>query len=126
MRISPAALCVVLLTGSAAKAQEPASDPALRSVRAALLNPGSLVFTIPPATPDLNPPPMKLGPLTVVTPQTPGEVGRISVPVGELVMRAVNATSRAWKQHQERVIRERVEREVQAIEARIAADSARQ
>src|SRR5262245_8533052 len=122
MRVASASIGMLLL-GSAAIAQDvTASDADVRAIRSSLLKPAPLVFTIPAPPPDLNTPTMKLGPLTILPSDTHGEILKIQIPIGDYVMRTVRATSRAWKQHQERIIRKRIQQELRDVEAQIAAN----
>src|SRR5262245_15277963 len=122
MRMAFATIGVLLLALAAIAQDATASDADIRAIRSSLLKPAPLLFTIPAPVPDLNAPTMKLGPFTILSPDTHGDVLKLQIPIGEYVMRTKRAISHAWKQHQERTIRKRVQQELRDVEAQIAAN----
>jgi hypothetical protein len=81
------------------------------------------IIPVPPTQPkliirteDLFPlTPQRMGVLTLVQPQTNGEVVRISIPIGELTMKSVRAISDAHRKRIERKVDERIAKELQQI-----------
>jgi hypothetical protein len=63
------------------------------------------------------PNPTRLGFLTLVPPDTNGEMVKVVVPVGDLISRAARGVSSTRRRRAERQIRERVSRELMAIQA---------
>ena len=61
--------------------------------------------------------PARLGRLTLVPPQTSGEVVRVSIPIGELVSRGARTISAANRRHAERKADERVRKDLERFVA---------
>src|SRR5687767_11758678 len=59
----------------------------------------------------------RLGFLTLVPPGRPGEIVRVRVPIGELVMRGPHALARAKRRHAERAAREETARFLAGLHA---------
>jgi hypothetical protein len=110
------ALAIISL-GASVAAQQADSPTSVERVRRALDNsqPSRLTSAILPGgtAPDTR----RLGPLTLVPPQTNGEFVRIVVPVGGLAMRAVNAVAAAQHRRAEGRAHDEVERALQNFQA---------
>ena len=103
-----------LCTVATVWAQQPESS-SLQRVRASLQNPP---IQSKPFTPLWSEPgPKRIGILTLTAPQHPGEFVRVSLPVGDLVTRAVRGVGAAKHRRAERKAREEVQRVMLAIEA---------
>jgi hypothetical protein len=91
-----------------------AQEPSLEKFSIALQQPASIFGAIPLTT---EPPPVrrKLGPLTLVHPEMRGEFVRVSIPVGELISRAVDRIRTAAVRRQEAAARREVEAALQAF-----------
>src|SRR5690349_13596012 len=77
-----------------------AQESSLDKIRISLQQPAPVSGTTPlPTHP--GPLPRKLGPLTLVRPETRGEFIRVSIPVGELISRAVEHMRAAATRRQE-------------------------
>ena len=88
---------------------EPVSPSSVERVRAALMSsPPSLVI---PSVPDER----RLGVLTFVPPDAPGEFVRVRVPIGAFAVQAAHAVAAAHHRRQERAAREEVARELAAF-----------
>lgn len=85
-------LAVAFATSATAQQREPAVS--LESLRAALQKSPQSPILIP-AFPWVAPNPRRLGMLTVVPPDTNGEIVKVMVPVGELFTRAARGISNA-------------------------------
>ena len=96
-------------------AQQPESSSAPQRVRLSLQNP-SIQSTLTAPGWD-QPGRTRIGILTLVPPQHRGELVRVSVPVGDLVTRAVRSVVAARQRRAERKAREEVQRVVRQIEA---------
>jgi hypothetical protein len=122
MRIlaSTSALMVLLCVVSVG-AQQGNSSASVERVRRALESsqkPNLTISILPPWT---APAPTRLGILTLVPPETNGQIVSVGVPVGELVMRAVHTVS-AWQHRRaERKAHEEVERAFQDFQARVSS-----
>ena len=92
------------------------TDPSVSNIRAALESPQAII-NLPVWT---EPTPTRLGMLTLLPPQTPGEVVRVSVPIGEITTRAIRAIGDAQRRRTERKAREEVLGVLRAIEAQAA------
>jgi hypothetical protein len=93
-------------------------DASLERINLALQQPPGIVRGVPPLEID---PPKKLGIFTLVPPVKRGEMIRVSVPVGEMVMRAVNGVASANQRRKEAAARRRVEADLQRFRAAIQA-----
>ena len=100
------ASCVVATT---AAAQE--RDRSLERINLKLTQPSPVLDGVVPLERTV---PKKLGIFTLVEPQLRGEMIRVSVPVGELVMRAVRGTAAARHRRQASAAKRRVEAELKA------------
>jgi hypothetical protein len=119
MRIAAvgASFALVLGLATSAMAQQSGSPVSVESLRAALQkSPQSSILL--PALPWIAPNPTRLGMLTIVPPDTRGEIVKVVVPVGELFTRAARGVSNARRQRAERQARERVSRELLALSMR--------
>jgi hypothetical protein len=90
------------------------SDPSTERLRLALRDSTQSLMDIY-RVPD--PAPHRLGPLTVVPPGTPGELVRVSVPIGDLTMRAARAFSDMQRRRAERRASEEVQRAIRSLDA---------
>ncbi len=81
-------------------AQEP--DRSLERISLALQQP-------PPIVRGVGQVPKTVGIFTLVTPNGPGEMVRVSVPIGDLVSRALNGVAAANRRRQEAAARQTVE-----------------
>lgn len=104
MRGLPAVLLVSLVLPAPALAQE--RPLSLERIDLALQQP----FSIVPKTAHVDgSAPTKLGFFTFVQPVRPGEMVRVSIPIGELVTRAFRSVGAANQRRQEAAARRRVE-----------------
>ena len=85
-----------------------AQELSLERISVALRQPAPVFGATPVRT---DPPPVsrKLGPLTLVQPEMRGEFVRVSVPVGELISRAVDRIRTAAMRRQEAAARREVD-----------------
>jgi hypothetical protein len=97
-------LLVWLVCSAPVLAQE--RDRSLERIGLALQQPIAIVPGVVPFQEDL---PKKLGILTLVRPAMPGEIVRVSVPIGELVSRAFKGVAAANQRRQEAAARRKVE-----------------
>ena len=81
-------------------------DRSLKRIAFALQQPHSLIRGIDPVE---TAEPRTFGIFTFVRPELPGEFVRVSVPIGELVSRAVRGISELKQRRQEEAARRRVE-----------------
>ena len=96
-------------------AQQPESSASLQRVRVGLQNPP---IQSKPGIPLWSEPGRrKIGILTLTAPEHPGEIVRVSLPVGDLVTRAVRGVGAAKHRRAERKAREEVQRVILAITA---------
>jgi hypothetical protein len=106
------AVCFAPIFGlsTSAHAQQSESAGSVESLRAALQKwPPSILI---PALPWVAPNPRRLGILTLVPPDTNGEMIKVVVPVGELVSRAAHGVANAQRRRAEQRARENVSREL--------------
>ena len=96
-------------------AQQPESPSSLQRIRASLQNPPTQSRLSTPLWGE--PGPKRIGILTVVAPQLRGEIVRVSLPVGDLLTRAVRGVSAAKHRRAERKARAEVQRVIFEIEA---------
>lgn len=103
---------VVLLCVTPAAAQE--RDPSLTRI-------GLALEQLPALKTDLGPPtssfPKTFGIFTLVAPVKPGEMIRVSIPIGELTTRAFRGVAAANRRRQEEAARRKVAAELRAIGA---------
>lgn len=97
-------LLVWVVCGAPLVAQE--RDRSLERVSLALQQPIPVVPSVGQVESTL---PKTLGILTLVPPTRPGEIVRVSVPIGELVSRAFRSVAEANQRRQESAARRRVE-----------------
>jgi hypothetical protein len=81
-------------------------DRSLQRIDLALQQPSPIVRSFAPVE---RPSPKKLGIFTLVPPTSPGELIRVSVPIGELVARAFRGVAAANQRRQEVAARREVE-----------------
>jgi hypothetical protein len=111
---------MVLIVVADVCGQEANSSTTVERVRLALngsQRPGLTSPTLPPLT---EPAPTRLGILTLGPPQTNGQFVSVAVPVGDLVMRAVQTVSAAQHRRDERKAREEVRRALQDFQTHVA------
>jgi len=102
---------LIALAGSAPLlAQE--RDRSVERIGLALRQPSPFVLGVEPVE---RASPKKLGIFTLLPPTSRGEIVRVSVPVGELVMRAVGGIAAANRRRQEAAARRRVEAELRVF-----------
>jgi len=91
-----------------------AQELRLERISIALQQPAPVFGTTPVPT---DPPPVsrKLGPLTLVQPEMRGEFVRVSLPVGELISRAVDRVRTAAMRRQEAAARREVDAALRAL-----------
>jgi hypothetical protein len=112
------ALIVACCAGVSAQGPQPASPLSVEAIRAALQRSPQtpLVFR------DVVPPPefrrRQLGILTLVPPATNTQVVNVSIPVGDLTMRAARAFSDARHRRAEQAAERRVREDLRAFQAR--------
>jgi len=105
---------VVLVTPAAA--QRSASPVSLDAIRAALQRsapPLVIRSAVPP--PEVHS--TRLGVLTLMPPDTNGEIVKVAIPVGELTTRAIRAVARAQHRRAERAAERRVLEDLRAFQA---------
>ena len=104
MRGLPAVLLASLVLPAPALAQE--RDRSLERIDLALQQPSPIVRGVASVE---NASPARLGIFTLVQPILPGEMIRVSVPIGELVTRAFRGVAAANQRRQQAAARRRVE-----------------
>ena len=106
-----------MLIVQSAHAQEAEPDRSEERIKRALQNPQPIVFntTLPPLvdTPDLK----RIGIFTLEPPQANGQIIQIGVPIGALIMQAVNGIATAHHRRVERKAHEEVMRALADFEA---------
>ena len=102
-----------------ARAQPPGPPSSVESIRTALQSPRSPTTLQTPAIGLDAPLPRHVGVLTIVPPDTTGQFVKVSLPVGDLTMRATRAVAAARYRRAERDARE----EVRRVKASIVPDS---
>ena len=118
MRIAFFGVLFVLASGFALPGgAQTASPVSVESLRAALQKspPPSLLI---PTFPWVAPQPTRFGMLTLVSPDTNGEIVKVMVPIGDLVVRAAHGVSNARRRRAERHAREEVSRALRGFDAR--------
>ena len=93
-------------------------DRSLERIGLALQHPSPIVRDIPLFE---SPSPTKLGIFTLVPPTSRGEMIRVSVPIGELVMKAFTGVATANRRRQEAAARRRVKAELEWFAAQTRA-----
>jgi hypothetical protein len=93
-------------------AQQQADQPVPESLKQALQKPQALNLSFRPEQFWIDPKPTQFGILTVVPP-TDGKVVNLTIPIGELVMRASRAIAKARYQRAERQAHAEVQRALQ-------------
>ncbi len=108
MRKAAALTLAALFTSTPLLAQESDADASVERIRRALQAPPQIVLgrETPPVS--IGPGVKTFGIFTLATPQSDGEMVRVVVPVGELVMRAVSGVARAQHRRAERKARQEV------------------
>ena len=115
-----AAVGVLLFLVPSVRAQQPDSIVSLERVRLALeRSQQQPTLTSPTLQPWMAPAPIRLGILTLLPPQTDGQLIRVAVPIGDLATRAAHAVSSAQHRRAERKAGERVQRALQDFQARL-------
>jgi hypothetical protein len=113
MRAVALFMAVAFVAQAAHVGAQQANEPVPESVKENLQRPQTLNLTIQPEQFWTDAPkPTRFGILTIVPPAN-GEVISVSVPVGELVMRAAHAVGKAQYRRQERHAHEEVLRVLQ-------------
>jgi hypothetical protein len=109
---------VLLFLVSSVSAQQPNSAASVDRVRLALerLQEQPTTLTIPTLQPWTTPAPRRLGILTLIPPQTDGQLIRVGVPIGDLAARAARAVSSARHRRAERKASERVQRALEELQ----------
>ena len=117
MRIAfRAATFLAFLSATSAMAQQSAMPISVESLRGALQKKPQRSISIPDV-PWVSPTTTRLGMLTLVPPDTNGEVVKIVIPIGGLVSRAARGVSRARRDRAERRAHEEVSRALRDFEA---------
>ena len=88
-------------------------DPAFDRIRVALEQPRPIVRGVDPAESNL---PKTFGIFTFVPPTRPGEMVRVTIPIGELVSRAFKGVAAANHRRQEAAARRRVAADIKWFE----------
>jgi hypothetical protein len=99
-----AGLLVLLACPAPLLAQE--RDPALARISLALQQPTLIVRGVDPVE---RAAPKTFGIFTLLPPSAPGEIVRVSIPIGELVSRAFKSVAAANRRRQEEAARRKVE-----------------
>ena len=110
MRALAACTLMSLWGPAAVLAQE--RDRSLERIGLAIQQPAPLARDFQPPESDF---PRKLGDFTLVSPVLRGEVIRVSLPVGEYVMRAARGVASANRRRQEAAARRRVDAAISAV-----------
>jgi hypothetical protein len=118
--VGASAVVVISLVASVG-AQQPTSPASVERVRLALERSQQPKLANPTLPPWTTPVPTRLGVLTLVPPDIHGEMVKVIVPVGDLVMRAARAVSSAQHQRAETKAREEVQRALQDFQAQLSA-----
>ena len=117
MRIAfRAATFLAFFFATSAMAQQSATPISVESLRAALQKTPQRSILIPDG-PWVSPTTTRLGMLTLVPPDTNGEVVKVVIPIGGLVSRAARGVSRARRDRAERGAHEQVSRALRDFEA---------
>ncbi len=111
MRRLSAGLLIATVWSSSTLAQE--QDRSLERISIALQPPAPIVGDI--ALPDTSTAPIKFGIVSFVQPTLPGEMVRVSIPIGELVSRAFKGVAAARQRRQEAASRREVEAALKAF-----------
>ena len=111
MRRLAAGLVIVSVWPSTLLGQE--RDSSLERISIALQQPPPIVGGLP--SPEAAAQPTRLGILTLVPPTGRGEIVRVSLPVGELVVRAIKGVAAANRRRQEAAARREVEAALNAL-----------
>ena len=106
---------VVLVVPAAA--QQPAAPVSLDAIRSGLQR-STPPFVISGAARPTDVHPTRLGVLTLIPPDTDGEMVRVAIPVGELTMRAVRAVTNARHRRAERAAERSVREDLRAFQAK--------
>ena len=109
MRGLAAGILVASLCSAPLLAQD--RDRSLDRITLALQQPSLVVRDVAP----VETPTTKLGIFTLLPPTSRGEMIRVSIPVGELVMRAFRGVAAATERRQEAAARRRVQAELQNL-----------
>ena len=119
MRIAFCGASFVLMVGLASPAGAQQAEPrvSVESLRTGLQKSPQPSITIP-TMPWIASNPRRLGMLTLVAPDTNGEIVKVRVPIGDLVSRAAHGVSNARRRRAERHAREEVSRALRDFEAR--------
>ena len=111
MRRLSAGLLVATVWSSFTLAQE--QDRSLERISITLQQPAPIVGGT--ALPDTSTAPIKFGIFSFVQPTLPGEMVRVSLPIGELVSRAFKGVAAARQRRQEAAARREVEAALKAF-----------
>jgi hypothetical protein len=117
MRLAGAVLLALMIAfclSPAPSAQ--GTDRAVERISTALQRQSAFVSSLGPW---IDPPPKKLGILTVRTPMGTGEMVRLSLPIGELISRAVQGTSAANHRRRETSARQDVQKALNTFTAQL-------
>jgi hypothetical protein len=106
---------VMVFLACSARLPAQAQDRSFERIALAVQQPSPLVLSAPTIESDL---PRRIGPFALVPPALRGEVVRVSVPVGDLVTRAVHAVTVANRRRQELAARRKVAVAVRSFEER--------
>ena len=109
-------IAAVVLVGPAA-AQQPAASLSLDAIRSGLQRstpPLIIRGVAPPAEVRRT----RLGVLTLIPPDTNGEMVNVAIPVGELTMRAIHAVTSARHRRAEHAAERRVREDLRAFQAK--------
>jgi hypothetical protein len=107
----------VALAVSPAWAQQSPQPVSVENISRGLQQAHSLTLGIAPASPVLPLPSTRLGMLTLLPPDTNGEIVKVAIPIGDLTMRLARSVSNARHQRAERKAGERVGRALREFEA---------
>ena len=111
MRRLSAGLLIATVWSSFTLAQE--QDRSLERISIALQQPAPIVGGT--ALPDTSAAPIKFGIISFVQPTLPGEMVRVSLPIGELVSRAFEGVAAARRRREEAAARREVEAALKAF-----------
>jgi len=105
---------VASLAGVALRASETANQSDQTRERLSVSAQEPLRLTIPPW---IEPTPKRFGVLTIKQPERRGEIVQVSVPIGDLTMRATRAIGQAQHRRAEQKARKEVEQAIKVLQA---------
>jgi hypothetical protein len=105
---------VLVTPGAAQRSSSPVSLDAIGAALQKSAAPLAIRSAVPPREVHST----RLGALTLVPPDTNGEIVKVAIPIGELTTRAIRAVTNAQHRRAERAAERRVFEDLQAFQAR--------